>query len=83
MRHGARPAVGCRHPGAAPTVSVEVVIEPGSTTTSSASPSNRSSGGRADARGATLEGDVVSGWLADWQPEDAALQAARLRAAEA
>jgi len=61
---------------------VEVVIEPGSTTTPSASPSNRPSGGRADARGATLEGDVVSGWLADWQPEDAALQAARLRAAE-
>ena len=55
--------------------SVEVVIESGST----ASPSAAVTAG---AGVPVLEGAAVSTWVADWQPEDAPLLAARQRAAE-
>ena len=51
---------------------MEVVIESGSTTPP---PADR-------ARSGALETDVVASWIGGWQPEDAALQTARQRAAE-
>lgn len=51
-------------------------MESGSTATPPPAPS-------ADrARPTALEGDPLAGWLSDWQPEDAPLQAARARAGE-